>query len=798
MKIEIPPKTRRIARVAVRVAIGCLAAVVLLLVGAVAALEIAGAVGTFPKERLARRDESVRVLARDGSALWESLSRGAQRARWVTLEEISPRVVEAVLAAEDARFFEHAGVDYRAFARALWYAVKGRRSGGSTITQQLVKLLDRSTSGAATRRRSLSVKLSEVVDALRLERVASKAEILREYLNRAPFGTRESGVESASWSFFRKPARELSVAEAALLAAMPKGPTYYDPRAHPKRAKMRRDWVLHRMRALGRIDDATLALALAEPLRIEPRHAALEAPHVSLAVAKEARGPEVRTSIDPRLQRIAEAAVRRTVEELGPRGVGQASAIVIENRSGQVLAYVGSRSWRDDPDGRNDGVRARRQPGSALKPFAYALAFEGDATPATLLRDLPTRFSTTNGEYSPRNYDGRFHGPVLARAALANSYNVPAVLLAHRLSPGTLLARLRAMGFESLSADEDHYGLGVVLGNGEVTLWELARAYLALARGGERIEPSLTAATAPKGDRVLSPESVYLVTHVLSDAHARQAAFGERSALDLPFTAAVKTGTSTDFRDNWTAGYTSEVTVAVWVGNFSGRPMRSVSGVTGAAPLWNELIAAAMEGRPRESFVRPAGIVGSHVCPRSGKLPGPHCDGARFEVFRAGTEPKGVCSIHDTVEIDRHNGLLAGPACAARDRSTRVVERYDADVEPWAIEAARPLAPRAYSPRCPAPITNDATTARRIEIRAPRDGDVFTLLPDVPRRAQRLRLEARVEGHPRKLRWLANGRPVAVRGFPYDARFRLEPGEHEIVAEADGVRSDPVRVTVQP
>jgi penicillin-binding protein 1C len=753
------------------------------------AIEIAGAVGDFPEELLRTRPGSVRIEDRQGKLLRETLSEEEERTRWVRLDEVSPRLVAALLAAEDAHFFEHKGVDYRAFVRAAMQTMAGHHSGGSTITQQVVKLM------STPRPRTLSAKWREVVLSRRLERRLSKREILEQYVNRAPFGPREVGAEAAARVYFGKPPAQLSLAEAALLGGLPKAPVGYDPRRHPERALQRRSWVLARMEKIGFVSAKERAWAEKEPLQVLAAAPPFEAPHFTARVLRDVPpgASAVRTTLDGRLQRRAEVLVRRTIAGLKSRNATQAAAIVIENQTGEVLAYVGSVDWADPREGRNDGSQALRQPGSALKPFAYALGLEKEITPGTVLADLPAHFTTPKGEYSPRNYDGRFHGPVLPREALANSYNVPAVRVAHRLTPSVLLERLRDLGFGHLQQDEDHYGLGLVLGNGEVSLYELARAYLALARGGERIEPIFVAGSPqPEPRRVLSPEAVYLVTHMLSDPHARKSAFGESSALDLPFAAAVKTGTSTDYRDNWTAGFTPEITVAVWVGNFSGQPMRNVSGVSGAAPLWNELIQMAMEGRPRRSFARPAELAQVHICPRSGKLAGPSCGGGRLELFRAGTAPTETCDVHVEVAVDRRNGLLAGPGCGPKERRRVRGERYAPELSAWAAAAKRPLVPARYSPLCPG-----SEEGVQVRIVSPRNGEVLTLTPDLPRRAQRLELAAVVEGAPAAVRWLVDGREVGRAAFPYSGRWQIEPGEHEVIAVAGERESDPVRVTVR-
>jgi penicillin-binding protein 1C len=756
-------------------------------VGFIAALEIAGAVGEFPAALLHARPVSLQLRDRHGTLLRDLPSAFGDRARRVRLADLPAHLRDAFLAAEDTRFYAHQGVDYLAIARAFWQTLTGKRSGGSTLTQQVVRLL-------SPRPRSWSAKWREAVLALRLERRWNKAQILEEYLNRVPLGPRTAGVDAASWGYFGKPAVHVSLAEAALLASLAKSPVQGDPRRDPGRAVARRDFVLGRMRQLGLIDGEAYRLALQTPLTLSRARWPFEAPHFTERLLRGAPGSgSVRTTLDARLQRRAEVLVRRTVGALRSRGGTQAAAVVLENRTGEILAYVGSANFWDPREGRNDAVQALRQPGSALKPFVYALAFEGDLTPASRLRDLPVRFTTAEGEYHPKNFNGRFHGPVLAREALANSYNIPAVRLARHVSLPVLLERMRAAGFASLRESPDHYGLGLVLGNGEVTLFELATAYLALARKGEWIEPSgVRGVSAPPPRRVFSQEAAYLVTDVLADPHARLAAFGEGSALEVPFPAAVKTGTSSDFRDNWTAGFSSEVTVAVWVGNFAGRPMRRISGVTGAAPLWNELIQAAMEGRTARDFERPPGLESALICPRSGRRVGPHCPGGRRERFRAGTVPEEPCDVHQAAEVDRRTGALAGAGCPAASRRRVLGERHPPRFGPWASAVGRPLLPERFSALCP-----ETPSPPEIQIRSPADGEVFALTPDLPRSAQRLALEAVVTGAPEAVRWVVDGHLVSVTKFPFEGRWQLSPGEHEIVAEAEGVRSRGVRITVR-
>lgn len=594
----------------------------------------------FPADRLAPQTvESRRLHDRHGTLLREALSDAHGRGTWRALDAISPWVPPAFVAIEDRRFFDHAGLDPRGIARAMRDNLAAGRvvAGGSTLTQQVVKLV------RGERRRGLWGKAVEALWALRLERALDKRGILEQYVNRAPFGQGAIGVEAASRLYLDKPASALSLSEAALLAGLPRAPSRDNPYVDPERAEARRRAVLDAMYATGAIDDTRYAEAIADRPRITSREARFAAPHFTTWVLSHDPPPgEVRTTLDGPLQAEAERLAREVVRALADQRVGQAAAVVLDNATGDVLAWVGSADFFDADAGQVDMVVGRRQPGSTLKPFVYGLALERGFTAADRLPDLPLWFPTGLGDYRPRNYDRRFHGWVSLRTALANSYNVPAVWMANRVGPADLLARLRALGFESLRRTADHYGLGLALGNGEVQLLELANAYRALANDG-RWGPIRWRLDAPVGEtrRVMPATVARLVTDILADPVARIPAFGRHNSLTLPFPAAAKTGTSTDFTDNWTAGYTPEVTVAVWVGNFDGRPMEGVSGVTGAGRLWHRLMVAAVGHGPPRRFDT-TGLVRARLCADTGAPYTDDCPHAIDELFRPDQVPQAA------------------------------------------------------------------------------------------------------------------------------------------------------------
>ncbi|HPB98634.1 MAG TPA: penicillin-binding protein 1C, partial [Polyangiaceae bacterium] len=547
-----------------------------------------------------RFDSSVRVFDRHGKLLAEVRAEDGARARWVSLERVGSHLPNALIAAEDTRFRMHPGIDPFAMVRAAFHNLLHRRivSGASTLTQQLGRNL-------VPRPRTYWGKIREMTVALRIEASLSKDQILESYMNLVAFGPSLRGVEAASRFYFDKPTSSLSLAEAATLAAMPKGPSLYDPRSNPEGLRKRRDRILERMVEGGWASGEEAERAKREPLTVHARPTGWGAPHLMrgllLGTVHPEIGPlaerasELRTTLDGALQREVQFAARSLVSSLRDKQVSTASVVVLDNASGHVLAWIGAHDFFDrSAQGQNDGVLALRQPGSALKPFVYATAMSDLGwTAATVLPDVELHLPSTRGTYTPVNYDGTQHGPVRLREALANSYNIPAVYAASVLGPERVVEQLRAFGFGSFDREPDYYGAAIALGDGEVRLIDLANAYATLARGGV-LKPirALTGIKDSRGEEIPIPVSeekpvisgaiARIITDILADRHARLAAFGPNSALELPFPVAAKTGTSKGFRDNLAVGYTPKATVAVWVGNFDGSPMNGVSGVTGA------------------------------------------------------------------------------------------------------------------------------------------------------------------------------------------------------------------------
>ncbi|HET9030976.1 MAG TPA: penicillin-binding protein 1C [Candidatus Aquilonibacter sp.] len=580
--------------------------------------------------RLPHTARAETFLDRTGAPLGTILASDSAHAVYVPLARVSPAFVQAVVAAEDARFRLHGAIDLAGLARAAreYFVYGAFESGGSTIPMQLARLLHPTPS-------TIRGKLVQIAVAERIAMRSEKRDILEAYVNRAPMGGNLYGVDAAARTYFGTPARDLDLAQSTLLAGVPNDPSRLAPDTHLGAARVRQQYVLGRMTALGEIDAAAAKSARSETLTIG-RHddGIIAAPHALFYLFPRVNGAgRVRTTIDRGLQRFVQAQIGDVLGALTSRHVSDAAVLVADNHTGEVLAYAGSPDYFSDALlGRNDGVQALRQPGSSLKPFTYERALEtGAIQPTTILADTPVAFAISNGKlYQPADYSGTFSGPVRVRYALANSLNVPAVRVLSKMGTQTLLDRLHDLGFSHLDKPASYYGLGLTLGSGEVSLWENVQAYVTIARDGSFVPLHLVPQTCA-ARQIGDPPTWELVTDMLADPHAREHSFGRHSVLDLPFDAAVKTGTSSDFRDTWTIGFTRDYTVGVWVGNFDGSPMRGISGVTGAGPLWNRIMLHLHERRETAPFDKPAGYVRARICATTGVAPARGCPAVVWE-----------------------------------------------------------------------------------------------------------------------------------------------------------------------
>jgi penicillin-binding protein 1C len=677
-------------------------------------------------------------------------------------------------------------------------------------------------------------KITEAALALRIESSLSKDQILEEYLNRVVYGPNLRGYAAASQAYLDTTPESLSVAQGALIAGLPRGPSLYAVTKRPDLAKRRRDRVLARMAEAGMIDETARDNALAEPVVTALDKPAFGAPHfvralvsgplagaqpgLAEALRDKSALSELHTTIDPELQRTAEGAVTSALASLAEKHVTAAAVVVLDNATGDVLAYVGSPDFYGTAAlGQNDGVLARRQPGSSLKPFVYAEAMTRLGwTGATLLPDLELHIALPGGgEYVPHDYDTKLRGPVRLREALGNSLNVPAVYAIHELGTQAVLDRLRAVGFASLTEDAEHYGPALALGDGEVQLLELANAYATLARGG-MLRPIRVVKSLARGDvtqefvvaggtRVLDERVAAMLTDILADKAARMSAFGDQNVLELDFDVAAKTGTSKGYRDNVAVGFTREVTVAVWAGNFDGTPMADVSGITGAGPIFRAVMEGAAQSRSR-SAARPGslslkadaerlGLARTAVCALSGEIATSACPHRVHEWLPEGSASHAPpCAIHERIRVDVRNGLRAGPSCARSVTEERTFERWAAPYDDWARRTSRALVPEGSSPECPIEISDaasdDDAASGGLRITYPFDGARFVIDPERPTALQLLDVRVEPDGSAVEVR--VDGAPL-----PRSRAWPLAAGEHTITARHGSRVSAPVRYTVR-
>ncbi|HZZ98331.1 MAG TPA: transglycosylase domain-containing protein [Candidatus Saccharimonadia bacterium] len=679
---------------------------------------------------------SSKIFDRNGNLLYEIY---ADKNRTpIAIKDLPPYVYQASVSIEDQNFYKHNGFDFTGMARAVINTVfKKQLQGGSTITQQLVK------TALLTPQRTVTRKIKEAVLTVATEIIYKKDEILEMYLNNIPYGGTSWGIEAAAQTYFDKHAKDLSLAEAALLAGLPQSPSRYSPfGSNPQLAKDRQTQVLRRMVEDKYITQAQADDASKQPLVYAPNRTDIKAPHFVQYVKDilvdhygeatvETGGLRVTTTLDLSLQTDAQASVAAEINKLKNYRVGNGAALVTKPDTGEILAMVGSRDFYDAThDGQVNITTRTRQPGSSIKPLNIVTAFQlKKMTPGSMMLDVPTCFMVGGQDpYCPKNYDGNFHGPVQTRFFLGNSFNIPEVKVLAQDTIPTFIATASAMGITTWD-DPSHYGLSLTLGGGEVRMVDMAEAFGVMANEGvkiplqsilkvedfqgnvlEQYDPQaahdaivhLTANPELKDfntfTRVLDRQPTYLVSHILLDNGARAGAFGENSKLVVKNqTVSVKTGTTNDLKDNWTIGYTPSYLTAVWVGNNDNTPMNQalVSGITGAAPIWNDIMTTVLKGKKAEWPEEPPNIVSKQICVLSGLLPNPAypCQ-TRNEFFWQGTQPTMMEDIQKDTWINPQTGLPPKPG----DSTDGLVSEHhtllsDPFVQDYCIDCVRPVDP---------------------------------------------------------------------------------------------------------
>ena len=685
------------------------------------------------------------ILDRDGELLQRVRTDArVRRGQWVALADISPALRTALMLSEDKRFYEHSGVDWRAVSSAAWANLWNTKTrGASTLSMQLAGLLDDDLR-ASNSGRSMTQKIGQTFAAQVLEQRWRKDQILEAYLNLVPFRGEMVGIDALSRTLFGKAAHGLDEREAAIASALVRAPN-----AKAAQVAQRACGVLKLMQPGVKIDCEGLDLFAAGALQ-RKAFAATEgiAPHLARVLLAQGPRPHssnqtYRSSLRAPLQRFTVQTLTQHLRELRGRHVEDGAVVVLDNASGEVLAWVGS-SGALSAAAEVDGVTALRQPGSTLKPFLYAQAIaERRLTAASLLEDSSSQIATTGGLYIPQNYDRKFKGLVSSRTALGASLNVPAVRTLVMVSPEAFHKQLKAVGLP-LRESGDYYGYSLALGSSEVSLLNLSNAYRTLANGGRYSPVALAKSPKSAFTPALDGRAAFIVTDILADPLARARTFGTDSILATRFWSAVKTGTSKDMRDNWALGYSSRYTVGVWVGNASGAPMWDVSGTSGAAPIWAAVMHHLHQHEPSRAPASPAGLVKTQV-EFGGQL-----EATRSEWFLQGTE-------QTLFAIDSGAG------------------------------SARPITVSATK-RLNHKINQTASTAR---ITAPASGTIVALDPDIPPTHQRLSFSAQGQG----VQWRLDGKLLA-RGN--EVQWLPWPGRHVVqLIDANGQVADEIRLEVR-
>ena len=638
--------------------------------------------------------ETTRILDRNGQVLYDILDPNAGRRTYIPISEISPNVLAATIATEDKEFYTNPGFDPAAVIRALWenYRTDGQGGGASTITQQLARALLLSPEERS--QRTYTRKTREIILAAEITRRYSKDEIIELYLNEIYYGNLAYGVEAAAETYFGKSAKNLTMGEASFLAGLPQSPAIYDIYTNQEATLIRQQQVLVLMFEMSSQQGCIKVSNSETPVCVDPLIATQAADEMKVyafrAPSFDSKYPHwvnfvrtqlekqydaqtiyrsgfvVYTTLDPVMQDQAQQLVTDQIATMVDNNAHNGALVAIRPSTGEILAMVGS------PDFNNDAIAGQinmadsptRQPGSSMKPFTYVAAFEKGWTPSTLIWDVPTQFPDgANPPYEPRNYDGKFHGGLSVRLALANSFNIPAVKTLEFVGiyddPNTpekdgMIAMAERLGITSLTRND--YGLSLTLGGGDVSLLDMTSAYSVFANGGLKMPPiailkitdfagKIIYEPPQAGEQVIRAEHAYLISSILSDNEARSFTFGRNSTLNLSFPVAAKTGTTNDIRDNWTMGYTPDLVTGVWIGNADYTPMVGSSGVSGAAPIWSQFMEFAVpyltNGAPTP-FNRPAGIVDKVVCSLSGTEPSSSCSNQHTEIFVSDQPPLPV------------------------------------------------------------------------------------------------------------------------------------------------------------
>jgi len=706
---------------------------------------------SLPDYNTAQPESSAVVYDRDGNEIYRKVRKDYTRHLHATYEDLPEHLVQATLAAEDKRFWSHAGVDILATLRSAKDAVEAGRfvSGASTISQQTVKLITPKSP------RTLPTKVHEAFMARKLELIYSKHEILALYFNHLDYGNRSVGPHQAALHYFNKPLRQLSLAEAALLAGIPQAPSRHNPRRNPEGAVKRRNWVLDRMQVVYQISNERIQRAKQEPLQLwnssDNQHYHPEL--IALINQLHNGDTKIHTTLSLPLHKRVKDITQAELQKLRHKNVNDAAVVVIDNKTGHILCLFGNPNFDSPLGGQINAAMIPRSPGSALKPFTFLLGFDKlGLQPNSIIPDIPTIFPGSNGSTSFVNYSRKFSGPVTVAHALGNSLNIPAIRALNQLGgPEPLAQFLNSNGVNTLETPATEYGLALTIGSGPVTLLELTNAYASIARLGLH-RPSRLIRYDRRADsttRIATTESSYLISDILSDNRYRHNTFGQDSQLRLPFQCAVKTGTSTDYRDNWCLGFTGDYTVGVWVGNLDHTPMKGVSGVDGAGPIFHQVMRYLHRSSTANWPERPNAVKEYIIDPYTGKQLTEH--------HPRNTSATPILCSREPMQADTNDYAMA-------DGSLRVMldDRYNKWMNEHTVNRSQFVLAESQS----APFTE-------LKVLSPSHEATYLLDPDLPNQGNTLYLESNL---PNGVTWTCETLLIK------DYKLQLTPGTHHITA----------------
>jgi penicillin-binding protein 1C len=742
----------------------------------------------LPQESLYKPSATF-VYSRDGNLMSCFAARDSYWRKPVKLSEISPLLVRSVIACEDRRFYCHPGVNPISLVSAAIDDIKAGKvvRGGSTITMQIARMME-------PKSRTLKAKVIEILRAFQLELHYSKRELLELYFNMAPYGGNIEGVGAAAYFYFGKRPIELSASQAALLVSIPNSPTALRPDLYLDRSLRARRRVLNVMLSQRIISKGKYAEALDEEIKSKRYEPPAFAPHLSRDLAlKNPERPEIVSTIDLRFQNICEGIVRNHKGDLAAKGISNAAIVILKNSSCEVVSMVGSVNFNDiQHQGQVNGATSPRSPGSALKPFLYALALDkGMFSPSSLVEDLPVYF----GGYSPENYDKEYRGAVSMAEALRLSLNIPAVTICSKVGQDDFYRLLKSGGISTLYRKDYEYGLPIVLGACEIELVELSALYSSLAREGVFIpyKTELAAETAGDSTRLFSPGASYIISKILSELERPDFPSSWEFAPDIP-KVAWKTGTSYGRKDAWSVGYNPDYTVGVWTGNFSGESSPDLVGAEAAAPILFEIFQAIGNGRSSGWFSQPPDVATRTVCAVSGLPPNPNCPITITELYLPGVSPVQPCEIHKIILVDSTGGYRLCRFCS---RGKKVIERTYEDWPPklatWLAQSGKlALDIPEHNPDCTGTYAGEGPV-----IISPNDDAVYVFRDHVPASEQEIVLEASAASGAHELYWFIDGELYKQAKPGEKVFYAPEPGIHKLVCSDEEGRSSSLTLRIE-